>query len=60
MKRNGKVLLGIVVLALCFASVPIVAYTLGGWYAYWGAALLSAAWATVLLWLRTTEFWEVD
>ncbi len=58
MMPNAKVILSIFALALCFAAVPLLAATLGGWYAYWGAVLLSGAWAAVLLWLRTAEFWE--
>lgn len=60
MRLNAKVILGMAALALCFLAVPLMAATLGGWYAYWGAVLLSGAWAAVLLWLRTTEFWEGD
>lgn len=53
-----RVAIGIAVLALCFAGVLVVSAAVGGWYAYWGAFLLSGIWAGVLLWLRTTEFWE--
>lgn len=60
MRLNARILAGVVVLALCFAAVPLLAATIGSWYAYWGAVLLSGAWAAVLLWLRTTEFWEGD
>ncbi|MEN3016825.1 MAG: hypothetical protein ABC585_03585 [Candidatus Methanosuratincola petrocarbonis] len=60
MSPTAKVLAGVVALALCFVAVPLIAATIGGWYAYWGAILLSCAWAAVLLWLRVTEFWEGD
>jgi hypothetical protein len=58
MSRGPALLLAILVMALCFISVPILAATVGGWYAYWGPILLSMIWALVLLWLRTTLFWE--
>jgi hypothetical protein len=58
MSRGPALLLAILVMALCFISVPILAATVGGWYAYWGPILLSMIWALVLLWLRTTQFWE--
>lgn len=46
------------VMAICFASVPLLAATLGGWYAYWGAMVASVIWAVALLWLKTTRYWE--
>lgn len=58
MSRGPALLLAILVMALCLISVPILAATVGGWYAYWGPILLSMIWALVLLWLRTTQFWE--
>jgi hypothetical protein len=60
MSRGPALLLSLLVLALCFISVPILAATVGGWYAYWGPILLSMIWALVLLWLRTTLFWEEE
>jgi hypothetical protein len=50
--------LALLALALCFLSVPILAATVGGWYAYWGAILLSAVWTLILLWLKISKFWE--
>lgn len=50
-------ILGIVALALCFISVPLIAATIGGWYAYWGTLLLSVVWSAVILWLKI-KYWE--
>lgn len=60
MSKGPVLLLSILVMALCFISVPILAATVGGWIAYWGPILVSMVWALVLLWLRTTLFWEEE
>ena len=52
--------LSIVALAICFIMVPVTAATVGGWYDYWGAKLISAVWAVILVWLKLTKYWEVD
>lgn len=51
------ILLGLLIMALCFVSVPIIAATIGGWYAYWGTLLLSILWSGVILWLKISH-WE--
>jgi hypothetical protein len=58
MRMSLAIGLSLLVLAICFVSVPILAATVGGWYAYWGPILLGTVWALVLLWLRVTKFWE--
>ena len=60
MKITTTVILSLIVLAVCFILVPVMAATLGGWYAYWGAMIISAIWAVVLLWLRLTKYWEEE
>ncbi len=50
----------ILMLAACFAAVPVISATLGGWYAYWGAVVLSTVWAAIMLWLKVTRYWESD
>ncbi len=57
MKITAATLLGIIALAACFLAVPLLAATVGGWYAYWGAMVLSAIWAAILLWLKLTKYW---
>ncbi|MGC8936721.1 MAG: hypothetical protein ACP5KV_05085 [Candidatus Methanomethylicaceae archaeon] len=54
--KLGK-MLGLLIMALCFISVPVMAVTIGGWYAYWGTLLLSVVWSGVLLWLKISH-WE--
>lgn len=60
MRITSVVAISIVALAICFISVPYLAATVGGWYAYWGALLISAVWAAILLWLKLTKYWEDD
>ncbi|MEM4644141.1 MAG: hypothetical protein QW748_02035 [Candidatus Methanomethylicaceae archaeon] len=54
---KSDIILGILIMALCFISVPIIAATVGGWYAYWGTLLLSMVWSAVILWLKISH-WE--
>ncbi|MDH5810928.1 MAG: hypothetical protein QXO54_01430 [Candidatus Methanomethylicaceae archaeon] len=54
---RSDIILGILIMALCFISVPIIAATVGGWYAYWGTLLLSMVWSAVILWLKISH-WE--
>ena len=60
MKLTPSLVLSLVALAICFAAVPIMAATVGGWYAYWGGMLISVVWAGILLWLKLTKYWEGD
>jgi hypothetical protein len=48
------------ILTLCFVLVPIVAYLLGGWYAYWGHALLAIIFAIVAVFIKTRYYWEEE
>jgi len=57
---NTRVYLIIVVMALCIILVPIVAYLFGGWYAYWGHALLAIIFAVMAILLKTRFYWEED
>jgi hypothetical protein len=60
MKLTPALVATLAVMAVCFISVPLLAATLGGWYAYWGAMVMSVIWAVALLWLKTTKYWEED
>lgn len=55
---RADVTFAILIMAICFILVPVLAYTVGGWYAYWGAVMLSVIWAIVITWLRTSKYWE--
>jgi c-di-AMP phosphodiesterase-like protein len=57
---NTWVYLIIVVMALCIILIPIVAYLFGGWYAYWGHALLAIIFAVMAILLKTRFYWEED
>ncbi|MEM1537418.1 MAG: hypothetical protein QXK12_01030 [Candidatus Nezhaarchaeales archaeon] len=52
------VFFALLIMAICFILVPIIASTVGGWYAYWGAVALSVIWAIIITWLRTSRYWE--
>lgn len=54
---RSNTILGILIMTLCFVSVPVIAATVGGWYAYWGTLLLSMVWSAVILWLKISH-WE--
>jgi hypothetical protein len=60
MRLTRALVTTLIVMAICFISVPLLAATLGGWYAYWGAMIISSIWAVALLWLKTTKYWEED
>ncbi len=60
MRLTPALSITLAVMAICFISVPLLAATVGGWYAYWGAMILSAVWAVVLLWLKTSRYWEEE
>lgn len=60
MRVSAALVVSLIALAICFISVPVMAATLGGWYAYWGAMIVSAVWAVILLWLKITKYWEGD
>jgi len=48
------------VMALCFTLIPIVAYLFGGWFAYWGHALLAITFSVTVVLIRTRYYWEED
>ena len=48
------------VMALCFILVPAVAYLIGGWYAYWGHALLAIIFAILAVIIKTQYYWEEE
>ena len=60
MKQAPALIVTLIIMAICFITVPLLAATVGGWYAYWGAMLMSAIWAVTLLWLKTTKYWEEE
>jgi len=48
------------IMALCFILVPVITYFLGGWYAYWGHALLAIIFAILAVFIKTHYYWEED
>lgn len=50
----------LLIIALCFILIPVIAYFLGGWYAYWGHALLAIIFAILAVFIKTRYYWEED
>jgi len=50
----------LVIMALCIILVPVIAYILGGWYAYWGHGLLAIIFAVLAVFIKTRYYWEED
>jgi hypothetical protein len=60
MKAVKKVIGLLLVMALCLALIPAVAYFWGGWYSYWGHAFLAIVFAVVAVFVKTRYYWEED
>ncbi|MGC9346264.1 MAG: hypothetical protein ACP5ER_05695 [Candidatus Bathyarchaeales archaeon] len=50
----------VVFLVICVILVPLIAYLLGEWYAYWGHALLAIVFGVLAVLIRTRYYWEED
>jgi hypothetical protein len=48
----------LVVMALCVALVPLLAYFVGGWQAYWGHALIAIVFSILAVLIKTKYYWE--
>ena len=46
------------IMALCVILVPVIAYLIGGWYAYWGQALLAIVFGVLAVFIKTHYYWE--
>ncbi|MCK4435937.1 hypothetical protein KAU87_03910 [Candidatus Bathyarchaeota archaeon] len=60
MGKTSVVYAMIAFMILCVILVPLIAYFFGGWYAYWGHALLAIVFAVIAVFLRTKYYWEED
>ncbi len=47
-------------LGLTFFMVPVVAFLLEGWCAYWGLGFLALLFGVLLTYLKTHYYWEED
>ncbi|MEM2242504.1 MAG: hypothetical protein QW827_02390 [Candidatus Bathyarchaeia archaeon] len=45
---------------LCVLLVPLIAYYIGGWFAYWSHAALAIIFALAAVLLKTRWYWEED
>ncbi|MCS7124280.1 MAG: hypothetical protein NZ932_02540 [Candidatus Bathyarchaeota archaeon] len=57
--RKG-VLFTVIFMLLCVLMVPLTAFYLGGWIAYWSHALVAIAFAVAVVLLKTRWFWEEE
>jgi len=48
------------IMALCVILVPVIAYLIRGWYAYWGQALLAIIFGVLAVFIKTHYYWEED
>jgi len=48
------------IMFLCIILVPVIAYLLGGWYAYWGHALLAIVFSVLAVFIKTRYYWEEE
>jgi len=48
------------IMILCIILVPVIAYLIGGWYAYWGHVLLAIIFAVLAVFIKTQYYWEED
>ncbi|MBX5329067.1 MAG: hypothetical protein QHH18_05895 [Candidatus Bathyarchaeota archaeon] len=48
------------ILILCVILVPVLAYLLGEWYAYWGHAILAIVFGVLAVLIKTRYYWEED
>lgn len=48
------------VMALCIILIPVIAYLIGGWYTYWGHALLAIVFGVLAVFIKTRYYWEED
>lgn len=48
------------IMVLCIVLVPVIAYLIGDWYAYWGHALLAIIFGVLAVFIKTHYYWEED
>ncbi|MEM3578840.1 MAG: hypothetical protein QXL54_01280 [Candidatus Bathyarchaeia archaeon] len=53
-------LFAVAVMILCVLLVPLTAYYLGGWLAYWSHAVLAIIFALAAVLLKTMWYWEEE
>ena len=49
----------LILLSLCFISVPIIAANIGGWASYFGIFIVCVIWCILLLILRIEKWGEI-
>ncbi|MEM3536161.1 MAG: hypothetical protein QXF44_00130 [Candidatus Bathyarchaeia archaeon] len=55
-----KVHILLILMVLCVILVPLTAYLIGEWYAYWGHALLAIVFGIIAVYIKTRYYWEED
>ncbi|MEM2419638.1 MAG: hypothetical protein QXL38_01470 [Candidatus Bathyarchaeia archaeon] len=54
------VLFTVAIMILCVLLVPLTAYYIGGWFAYWSHAALAIIFALAAVLLKTRWYWEEE
>jgi len=55
-----KVYIFLAIMILCIILVPVTAYLLKEWYAYWSHALLAIIFSVLAVLMKTSYYWEED
>ncbi|MEM3597088.1 MAG: hypothetical protein QXJ53_03035 [Candidatus Bathyarchaeia archaeon] len=55
-----KVYVLLAAMLLCVILVPLIAYLIGEWHAYWGHALLAIVFGLIAVYIKTHYYWEED
>lgn len=54
-----KVYVFLAIMAICVLLVPLIAHFLGGWYAYWGHAILGIIFGIFAVLIKI-HYWEEE
>jgi len=55
-----KVYILLAAMLFCVILVPLIAYLIGEWYAYWGHALLAIIFSLIAVYIKTHYYWEEE
>lgn len=59
-RRNLRAYILLAAMLLCLILVPLIAYLIGEWYAYWGHALLAIIFSLIAVYIKTHYYWEEE
>ncbi|MGB9676246.1 MAG: hypothetical protein ACPL0C_03560 [Candidatus Bathyarchaeales archaeon] len=59
-RRTLKVYILLAAMLFCVILVPLIAYLIGEWYAYWGHAILAIVFSLIAVYIKTHYYWEEE